>query len=351
MRSCSGTSIPAPCKSSGASTPVHCPERSARIQSQVGPTRFQDPSACGCNSDPPTPVTVDPSRSVGRLSLRDEPRAKVGLLIADTSPGGISVSEVVDRRWLEWAGPIVRGRDSNDEHFTWCEGMLGLNRYADIDQTLRWPGYVGANWELGRGILFIGSVHSEFAGTGDDPASRAPVVAALAAANARWRSAESPSRADDSNYLEATRSAYASLMPYWPRAEVFRCLMAGVLGDQEDLFSHAAWTNLAHCRSKPKAIREYPLQLRCSSETGAYPIGDLIRRLWPAAILVSVLPVATTYPHRYDLLGDGYAEERPPGYDHPGHPHLPWDGSAGLAWSVGFRLGAGTRGDPPIKGS
>ena len=247
------------------------------------------------------------------------------------------MSDAVDRSWIEWARPIVRIRDDSPEHFAWCERKLGADRYTDLDPTLRWPCYVGGNWEVGKGVLFIGSVHSDFRGIGDR-ADREPIVHAMAESNARWRDLDSPTREDDNEYLTCTRRAYESLLPFWPRADLFRDLLTTVFGDGGHPFSHAAWTNLAHCRSKPKAIREYSIQLQCSSERGVYPISDLIRRLWPAAILISIKPVETTYPHRYDFQATKYQEQMPAGYVgpivrvFPGMLDPDWNGQPSDVW-------------------
>lgn len=200
--------------------------------------------------------------------------------------------------WLSWARPIVRMAIDDEAHFEWCESALGRARYlphphdpAASDPTLRWPGYVGRKWKPGSGILFVGSVHSDFTkdgGRAGDPERRA-IVQRLSEANARWREGVDPRPADDLHYLNETRDAYAALIPGWTRDGAFAEVRAAI-GDAID---EVAWTNLAHCRSRPRTpgTDEYLLQRTCSGSAGAYPIGDLLSALRPLAVLACVAPL------------------------------------------------------------
>lgn len=161
-----------------------------------------------------------------------------------------------EQAWLNWAYPIVRIALDDPEHLAWCRARLGDAEYprdeaADpaSDPTLRWPGYVGSDWRPGHGILFVGSVHSDFTKDGrrsGDP-DRIAVVATLAGANREWRDgARTP--ATDLRYLAATREAYAVLIPGWTRDGAF----ATVRDELGDSVNAIAWTNLAHCRARPR---------------------------------------------------------------------------------------------------
>ena len=215
--------------------------------------------------------------------------------------------------WLDWAWPIVRIAVDDPEHLSWCRERLAAAEYehdetADpaSDPTLRWPGYVGVDWEPGRGVLFVGSVHSDFTRDGRraGPPERYAIVAGMASANRGWRQSTRDT-ARDTRYLESTREAYASLIPGWSRDSAFGDVRRH-LGDSVESI---AWTNLAHCRARPRTISEYALQLRCSSRDGDYPIGGLIAAIRPVAVVTSVLPIETTYTRRYDLSpGGGYRE-------------------------------------------
>ena len=199
--------------------------------------------------------------------------------------------------WLDWAFPIVQMASNNPEHLLWCEKALGLARYpkspqdpASGDPTLRWPGYVGSRWRPGNGILFVGSVHSDFSKDGrrKGKPDRQATVQKLADANARWRDSARDGRSDDLRYLTHTRDAYVALIPGWTRDGAF-AMVRDELGDSLD---EVAWTNLAHCRAKPRSgTNEYRLQKECSGATGAYPIGDLLTALRPLAVLACIAPL------------------------------------------------------------
>ena len=219
--------------------------------------------------------------------------------------------------WLDWARPIVDCINEKPAHFKWCTERIGACGYdgpgAD-DPTLRWPGYLGAEWRPGRGVLFIGSVHADFTGYAPqgldrrsvpsprDPAERARLARAMGEANRAWRDAPKDSAAAEV-FLTASRRAYASLAPGWKRDWEFR-LVREALGDG---IEEVAWTNLAHCRVRPKALDdEYPLQRRCSSTDGAFPIGGLLGAIRPVAVLSCVQPLETSERHRYVWSGGGW---------------------------------------------
>lgn len=242
------------------------------------------------------------------------------------------MSVEVDRDWLDWARPIVRMEATASAHFSSCRSKLqaGSAEYDDIDPTLRWPGYVGSEWERGRGMLFIGSVHSDFAGVHDaDYANRRPIVDDLARANKLWRELEAPTDAQDRGYLEATRSAYTRLIPHWPRADHFTKLMTDVFRDREHPYDYAAWTNLAHCRARPRHLSEYPLQAHCSGTKGPYPIAVLVEILKPRAILMPIKPMAGDHGKRFDLGASDYA---PILRSFPGTGAATWHGRPPEVW-------------------
>lgn len=217
-----------------------------------------------------------------------------------------------ERAWLRWARPIVCMQTSAGEHFNWCDGALGPAEYPQepedpaSDPSLRWPGYVGVEWRPGHGILFVGSVHSDFTKDGGRPgdADRRRVVAELADANRRWRDSSLATPAEDRRYLDATRSGYSKLLPGWSRDGAFG-KVRDALGDSVD---QVAWTNLAHCRAQPRKMiqreGEYLLQRHCSGFAGAFPIGDLIAAIRPVAVLSSVSPLEGAHRRRFDFRPD-----------------------------------------------
>jgi len=213
--------------------------------------------------------------------------------------------------WLDWARPIVCMSDENPSHLKWCRDTLGPAEYPEdnptdpaCDPTLRWPGYVGKRWVPGRGVLFVGSVHSDFTRDGGrhGDAKRVATVATMAAANTQWREGVRNDR-QDREYLNRTREAYASLIPGWARDGAFGEVREQ-LGDSVD---EIAWTNLAHCRAQPRKTPrgEYVLQIACSGKTGQYPIAALVEALRPAAILAAILPLEKRHGKRFSFARPG----------------------------------------------
>jgi hypothetical protein len=209
----------------------------------------------------------------------------------------------VERDWLAWARPIVCMAQSAQQHFEDCQARLAKPKQFNdrAQEGYRWPGYLGANWERGRGILFVGSIHGDFRGSVGNPDSRQPFVDRLIGANETWRDLSQPGVKDDERYLNATRSAYTSLMDFWPRAKQFRVLLQRTFVGTSQPYDHAAWTNLAHCRSRGGVVDELALQKQCSGRQASFPIGELIRTIQPAAIICSVISVGTTRAAQFDL--------------------------------------------------
>lgn len=213
--------------------------------------------------------------------------------------------------WLDWARPIVRMQTCQPDHFEWCRSVLGPAEYPDIpedpagDPGLRWPGYVGERWQPDKGVLFVGSVHSDFRKNGrqQGDADRVRVVAGMVEANRKWRNCSADTAEGNSEYLAATRHAYSSLIPGWSRDGAFGEVRRA-LGDDVD---EIAWTNLVHCRAQPRKTPavEYKLQRECSGIKGEFPIGRLIAAIRPAAILVAVSPIEGVHASRFDFSVDG----------------------------------------------
>lgn len=99
-------------------------------------------------------------------------------------------------------------RNLQPDHYEHCAELhpnKGPSGHA-AQGKLRWPGAVGSRWETGRGVLFIGSVHTHFhKGTGGrvDPG----LTADLVEANEAWRDAGRSASADAA-YLRRTSQAY-----------------------------------------------------------------------------------------------------------------------------------------------
>ncbi len=244
-----------------------------------------------------------------------------------------------ENHWLSWAYRVVRMNVDKREHFCWCRDRLTKfnAEYSESDPagdpTLRWPGYIGKFWKPGCGVLFVGSVHADFTAGGDGSIDRSEYVRRLAEANRFWRDNTDPVRTAEA-YLRETQRIYAALAPGWARGTVLADVLESLMRelDPATRFQHAAWTNLAHCRAKPgaestaspeanpKKMSEYPLQLKCSSKNGVFPIGELVTAIWPAAILVSVKlvdPEFGSYRRQYEWVIDPSTLPRPLGVQDP----------------------------------
>jgi len=224
-----------------------------------------------------------------------------------------------ERDWLTWARPIVRAAWDFPEHVAWCQGRIA-SKQAEFDPegpagdpTLRWPGYVGSDWTPGDGILFVGSVHADFERVGRGApliAHPVSVIESMAAANIAWRDNPAPSDLDDLAYLTATQLAYQALVPGWLRSSLLTTLLGRMLPNvaEEDVYRHAAWTNLAHCRARQSRLDEGPLQRRCAAQAahtstrmrpGMFPVADVVRALRPALVLSSVTALGGRDASRY----------------------------------------------------
>ncbi len=164
--------------------------------------------------------------------------------------------------WLRWARGVVRTKDDQPEHFAWCQKRLGIGAYwhdeasdPASDPDLRWPGYVGSRWKPGAGVLFLGSVHSDFTklngGAGSD--ARLTEVRRLADAIRDYASRSADDTEAGSRFLATSRQGYAALAPGWTRGRVFGAVLNAVMPGSTlaEGFARSAWTNLAHCRARP----------------------------------------------------------------------------------------------------
>lgn len=193
-----------------------------------------------------------------------------------------------ERRWLDYAWTVVA---APEEHRAACVANGGaVPGPGRVDgNEVRWPGYLGKNYEPGRSVLCVGAVHREATAelvAGD------PVIAdtnrELVDVSRRWlgrgRSAE-----NDHQYLDGLRSAYVRALPSWSRwKRHFRPLVEDYLEMDR---TQIAYANLAKCRvSIDRGARqraaEAVLTRLCQR---AYPMADLLDAIRPVAVLVAVL--------------------------------------------------------------
>jgi hypothetical protein len=187
--------------------------------------------------------------------------------MSKAASGGPGLSEL-ERNWLDYARSVVEARP---EHLEACAARHGRSDPADGSQTLRWPGYLGARFEHGRGLLLVGQVHRDINSSLEraDPKVNQRYVAATT----RWRSRESI----DAEFLAETRRAYEYWFGVWvsPAWRTFRSILEAFGRSVEE----TAYANLAKCQLSTDHSPRKLIRL-CQGE---YPIGELITMLRPAA--------------------------------------------------------------------
>jgi len=165
--------------------------------------------------------------------------------------------------------------------FTRSDFYLGDFKRDPGDATLRYPGYLGPDYEAAR-VLFIGAVHNGNKLFTDD-------FRTVEKATLLWRSV-GRSRRSDAAYLKAIRGGYEVAMPKWgPWANGFGSVLCKLrLG-----VSAIVYSNVAKCWSKPRresqlgeGKQDEQLMEFCSLES-RYNVAQLVKELDPLQIYVS----------------------------------------------------------------
>jgi hypothetical protein len=185
-------------------------------------------------------------------------------------------------RWLEYAWDVV---NCPSPHIKACEAAGGAISRRDVDgNELRWPGYLGSGYEIGRGILCVAHAHREPTAETErlDPTIRR-TNDRLVDATRSWTGAGPRSSARDQQYLRAVRSAYEDALPAWNVWKGFARLVERELGLD---VTHIAYANLAKCRV-PIERSPDPLVRLCQRQ---FPIAQLVAAIQPAVVLTCVLP-------------------------------------------------------------
>ena len=200
----------------------------------------------------------------------------------------VMASSETERRWLDYAWAVVNCPESHRRECVLAGGAVpGPGRPDGND--LRWPGYLGRNYDERRGVLCVGAVHRE---SSPERLASHPIVARtdanLIAGTRAWLSSRRPPGADE-EYLEVVRRNYEEALPQWGRwRRHFRELIERHL--HMDL-TQIAWANLAKCRvsidlgSKQRKA-EGCLQRLCQ---GTFPIAELVEAIRPVVVLVASL--------------------------------------------------------------
>lgn len=170
------------------------------------------------------------------------------------------LSEIA-KRWLVHARSVF----SCDEHKRACDAPA----VSGIDATIRWPGFVGPQYEdAKKKLLFLGRIHNpsgwlSHPGLGD----LQPIIR-------EWLDGK---LADDIFYRDYNR-VYARLLPTWgPWYKVYAALAAAGGVDENSV----AYANVAKCWQYPG--RESKLQRACS---GAFPLEGLIDVVKPDGVFL-----------------------------------------------------------------
>ncbi len=170
----------------------------------------------------------------------------------------------IEKKWLDYAWRVI----SDDSHIHTCASNGG----GGIDHpTLRWPGYLGENYEEG-GLVFIANIHRDF---NSGRAANTTLAQELVECSLRWlengRSEES-----DRAYLDETRRCYQFGLERWNIGARFGEYLDLVGLDWRDI----VYTNAARCQSLKGP--EPRLQRICQAYA---PFSDLERFLQPCQIL------------------------------------------------------------------
>lgn len=165
------------------------------------------------------------------------------------------------QRWLVYARAVFRCANSGHA----CDAPS----IADIDNALRWPGFVGANYERARTrLLLVGRIHN--------PSGwRAwPGLGTLEPLVRDWVSG----RSSDAEFYRQYSERYAQLLVTWgPWRKVYAFLAEAAGVDADGV----AYTNVAKCWQYPG--KESAMQRLCSQ---AFPLQNLVDILQPHGVFV-----------------------------------------------------------------
>lgn len=187
--------------------------------------------------------------------------------------------------WLNYAEEVVNCPDAHRRRCIAAGGAVPGSERVDGNE-LRWPGYLGADWQPGTGVLCVGSVHREA-----EPAKQIDPVnlrtdRELVVATRTWLAA-GRSQGSDADYLHSLRAAYVDALPTWgPWKKFFRKIAEDGLGMSR---SQIAYANLAKCRvaihlGPQQRSAQTRLPLLC--QTDFIPMAKLVAAIRPAAVLV-----------------------------------------------------------------
>lgn len=194
---------------------------------------------------------------------------------------------MIEALWLDYCWDVVNPNGSIATHRSECEllgGTYDQGSWRPEDATLRFPGYLGADYSSGR-VLIAGAVHN-------GNVLFAPEFRPVETAAAEWRAA-GRGRATDDAFLSEARRGYEASIPTWGpwKGRFGDVLLHLRLGLQQ-----VAYTNVAKCWSKPRKTAEISgdqdeLLMQFCLVENCYPIGALVAMLQPLQVYASALNV------------------------------------------------------------
>jgi hypothetical protein len=186
--------------------------------------------------------------------------------------------------WLTYARSVF----ACGTHLNACNAPL----IDGIDPELRWPGFVGVNYEAApKRLLLVGRVHNPSGWHGTSGLGGLELIAR------RWLAAE---LSDEEFYSDYSREYGKRLVTWGPWQKVYRHLAAAAGADEQSV----AYVNVAKCWQN--LGKESALQRRCSE---TWPLESLVEIVKPHGVFV-LAPESwmqkvkgaqvTSVPFRYD---------------------------------------------------
>lgn len=178
--------------------------------------------------------------------------------------------------WLDYAWSVV---GCGPEHSQRCEAAGGMGMPGGT--MARFPGFVGPDYEPGRGVVCIGHIHRYLPDVDDLEGGRLEEIeAAIVGWRQRGRGLES-----DVAFLAESRAAYLASAPGW---RYWKRHYAPLLDDARIPVEEVAFANVAKCRTATEIESGASVRLAkmCAQ---VYPPAGLVRLLQPAAVLLASL--------------------------------------------------------------
>jgi hypothetical protein len=174
-----------------------------------------------------------------------------------------------EKEWLDYARGVIT-----------CEKSTCIcpNEFRRI----RWPGYIGANYDYGR-VLLVGAIHNTNRLFTNEIIELEPIAR-------KWSNSK-PDSTHNQIYLKALRKAYINSIPQWQswlmngnkkRGAVWSNFQK-IVDSLEIGWEHIAFTNLAKCHT-PTQSDDTNTIISCAT---TFSIEKLVTILNPVAIFIA----------------------------------------------------------------